>query len=200
MSAGGELVVTSMDDEALFGPVLHTYSFRRGIAGGWLKDYRIVVAALADSQVAELLDGTPGLVGEGGVPVRMAAAQAALAMTAAQFGLRRCLAFMPRVAQARQFARTLPATLRLLPSGQRPPGEAVAGFVHGDMIGNRNCNIWDIFRRRSLRAETELGCAALAIRTETAPGVPNGGHGRVGERTRGGNAADLVMMNITASS
>ena len=104
-----------MDDETVFGPVLHTYPFRRGIADGWLKDYRIVVAALADSQVRELLDGNPGLVGEGGVPVRMAAAQAALAMTAAQFGLRRCLAFVPRIAQARQFAGTLAATAGLLP-------------------------------------------------------------------------------------
>ena len=53
-----------MDDETVFGPVLHTYPFRRGIADGWLKDYRIVIAALADSQVRELLDGNPGLVGE----------------------------------------------------------------------------------------------------------------------------------------
>ena len=96
ISAGGQLLVASMDDEAVFGPVLHNYPFRRGIADGWLKDYRIVIAALADSQVRHLLEGNPGLVGEGGVPVRMAAAQAALATAAARFGLRRTLAFVPR--------------------------------------------------------------------------------------------------------
>jgi len=133
ISAGGELLVASMDDETLFGPVLHTYPFGRAIAGGWLKDYRIVVAALADSQVRQLLEGNPDLVGEGGVPVRMAAAQAALAMTAAQFGLRRCLAFLPRIAQARQFAGTLATTAGLLPVAQRPGGPVTAGHVHGEM-------------------------------------------------------------------
>jgi hypothetical protein len=33
-----------------------------------------------------------------------------LAMTAAQLGLRRCLAFLPRITQARQFAGTLATT------------------------------------------------------------------------------------------
>jgi predicted helicase len=146
ISAGGELLVASMDDAAVFGPVLNTYPFRRGIAEGWLKDYRIVIAALADSQVRELLDGNPGLVGEGGVPVRMAAAQAALAMTAAQFGLRRCLAFMPRIAQARQFATTLPATVGLLPAGRRPDGPVTARFVHGEMSSAQREMVLDRLR------------------------------------------------------
>ncbi|HVB43271.1 MAG TPA: Helicase associated domain protein [Streptosporangiaceae bacterium] len=146
ISAGGELLVASMDDEAVFGPVLHAYSFRRGIADGWLKDYRIVIAALADSQVRQLLEGNPGLVGEGGVPVRMAAAQAALAMTAARFGLRRTLAFVPRIAQAREFAATLPATVGLLPQGQRPGGPVVARFVHGEMSSAQREMVLDRLR------------------------------------------------------
>ena len=146
ISAGGELLVASMDDETVFGPVLHTYPFRRGIADGWLKDYRIVVAALADSQVRELLDGNPGLVGEGGVPVRMAAAQAALAMTAAQFGLRRCLAFVPRIAQARQFAGTLATTAGLLPAGRRPDGPVTARYVHGEMSSAQREMVLDRLR------------------------------------------------------
>jgi predicted helicase len=63
----------------------------------------------------------------------MTAAQAALAMTAAQFGLRRCLAFVPRTAQARQFAGTLATTVGLLPAGRRPDGPVTARFVHGEM-------------------------------------------------------------------
>lgn len=128
----GELAVASMDDPALFGPVLHTYPFGQAIADGYLKQYRIVVAALADSQVSQLLRASPGLAAAG-VPVQMAAAQAALAMTAARFGLRRCIAFLPRVDHARQFAATLPATLKLLPAGQRPRSSLSAGFVHGGM-------------------------------------------------------------------
>ena len=62
------------------------------------------------------------------VPVRLAAAQAALAMAAAQFGLRRCVAFLPRIALARQFAGRLPATLAMLPEPP-PPGRAAVGRV-----------------------------------------------------------------------
>ena len=147
VSAGGDLLVTSMDDEQIFGPVAYAYPFSRGIAEGWLKNYRLVVAAVTDAQVSELLNGEDGgrLVAEGGVPLRMAAAQAALAMTAARFGLRRTLAFLPRIGQARQFARTLPATLGLLPPARRP-GPVAAGHVHGGMTSAQRDLVLDRLR------------------------------------------------------
>jgi superfamily II DNA or RNA helicase len=132
-SADGTLQAVSMDDEAVFGPVAYRYPFRQAIADGWLKDYRIVIATVTSRQVAELLGGNSELAGDGDVPVRMAAAQAALAMAAAEFGLRRCVAFLPRVAQARRFAGSLPATLAMLPPGRRPAGPLSAGYVHGRM-------------------------------------------------------------------
>ena len=95
-SADGALRTISMDDEQVFGPVAYRYPFRRTIADGWLKDYRIVIATVTSRQVADLLDGNSELTGAGDVPVSMAAAQAALAMAAAQFGLRRTVAFVPR--------------------------------------------------------------------------------------------------------
>jgi superfamily II DNA or RNA helicase len=132
-SADGTLPAISMDDEEVFGPVAYRYPFRRAISDGWLKEYRIVIATVTSAQVAELLDGNSELAGDGDVPVRMAAAQAALGMAVAQFGLRRCVAFLPRVAHARQFAASLPATLAMLPAGRRPPGVLSAGYVHGKM-------------------------------------------------------------------
>ena len=132
-SPDGTLRAISMDDEEVFGPVAYRYPFRRAITDGWLKDYRIVIATVTSRQVADLLDGNSELTGEGDVPVRMAAAQAAFAMAAAEYGLRRCVAFLPRVAQAAQFAASLPATLAMLPPGRRPPGPLSAGYVHGKM-------------------------------------------------------------------
>jgi len=131
--ADGSLQAISMDDEQVFGPVAYRYPFRRAIADGWLKDYRIVIATVTSRQVAGLLDGNSELTGEGDVPVSMAAAQAALAMAAAQFGLRRTVAFVPRVAQARQFTASLPATLAMIPARRRPAGTLSAGYVHGKM-------------------------------------------------------------------
>jgi hypothetical protein len=54
-------------------------------------------------------------------------------LPAAELGLRRCVAFLPTIAEARLFARTLPATLKMLPEGLRPGGPLSAGFVHGGM-------------------------------------------------------------------
>jgi predicted helicase len=67
----------SMDDQEVFGPVAYRYPFRRAIDDGWLKDYRIVVAAVTSRQVAGLL-AAGGELADGGMPVRLGAAQAAL--------------------------------------------------------------------------------------------------------------------------
>jgi superfamily II DNA or RNA helicase len=144
--ADGELMV-SMDDEATFGPVAYAYPFSRGIAEGYLKGYRLVVAAVTDAEVRDLLDSADGgRLAEGGVPLRMATAQAALVMTAARFGLRRTLAFLPRVAEARQFARTLPAVAAMLPVEHRPRGQAWAGHVHGRMSSGQRDVVLDRLR------------------------------------------------------
>jgi superfamily II DNA or RNA helicase len=129
--ASGELAVASMDDESAYGPVLYRSPFATAISDGYLKDYRLVVAAVADAQVRELLSDLR--LAEDGVPVTMAAAQAALAMAAAAYGLRRYVVFLPRVAEARLFAQTLPRILELLPPDRRPPGPVSAALVHGDM-------------------------------------------------------------------
>ena len=156
-SPDGTLRAVSMDDEAVFGPVAYRYPFRRAIADGWLKDYRIVIATVTSQQVTELLDGNRELTSEGDVPVRMAAAQAAFAMTAAQYGLRRCVAFLPRIAQAAQFAATLPAALAMLPAGRRPPGPLSAGYVHGKMSSYQRNLVLD-----RLRYPPDSGWAVVA--------------------------------------
>jgi len=144
--ARGKPRAISMDDEEVFGPVAYRYPFRRAIDDGWLKDYRIVVAAVTSRQVAELLAAENDLA-EDDVPVRLAAAQAALAMAAAQFGLRRCVAFLPRVAAARQFAGRLPATLAMLPEDRRPAGLLSSGYVHGGMSALQRNLVLEQLRR-----------------------------------------------------
>jgi hypothetical protein len=54
-------------------------------------------------------------------------------MTAARFGLRRTLAFLPRIDTARQFAVTLSAMLAMLAPEHRPADTLSAGHVHGRM-------------------------------------------------------------------
>jgi superfamily II DNA or RNA helicase len=84
----------SMDDERVFGPVLHRLTYAQAIAEGLLCDYRVLV-------VAEHA--------EAGQDADSAVSLAALRDAVTRFGLRRILTFHNRVAAAEQFAALINA-------------------------------------------------------------------------------------------
>ncbi|MGW6912614.1 Helicase associated domain protein [Kitasatospora sp. NPDC054939] len=122
----------TMSDTAVFGPVLHSYPAARGIAEGYLEDYRIAVVGLRDHEArAMLADPGAEYVDRPGAPaLQTVVAQAALIKAREQFGLRRALTFHHRVDAAAEFARTLPATAARL---GHDPHALYAGHVHGEM-------------------------------------------------------------------
>lgn len=70
VSAGGTLLVTSMDDEQVFGPVAYAYPFSRGIAEGWLKGSRAAANAVLTAVCEYLKSGAVhGWVPLAAVPV-----------------------------------------------------------------------------------------------------------------------------------
>jgi superfamily II DNA or RNA helicase len=143
--AGAELV--SMDDEAQFGPVLYAYTFGRAIAEEVLDDYRLLVVGMSSAEARSLLaeQRYAHTVGAGGPELRMVVAQAALAQATRRYGLRRVLAYLPRIADAAEFARTLPATVRMLPDP--PVGELASRYVSGEMPVRQRETILDALRR-----------------------------------------------------
>ncbi|GAA2352732.1 DEAD/DEAH box helicase family protein [Dactylosporangium salmoneum] len=60
----GDTAALSMDDPAVFGPVLHRYPFAQAIADRWLDDYRIAIVAVTRAELLPLLrtltKGPPG--------------------------------------------------------------------------------------------------------------------------------------------
>ncbi|WP_425717688.1 sigma-70 family RNA polymerase sigma factor [Micromonospora sp. DT233] len=134
LPAGGAAGTTtlSMDDPHVFGPRLYTYPFYRAIDEGWLDDYRILVLAVTRADLLRQLRHTattPAVLDQTGTRLRTALAQIALVKAAAEYGLRRVIAFCPRIAESAEFTRTLPATTASLPTGQRPPGPLTALHV-----------------------------------------------------------------------
>jgi len=123
----------SMDDATIFGPVLYEYSFSRAIAENHLKDYRILVVGVADSEARRILaDSGAAWADRAGAPeLRTVVAQAALVKAVHEYGLRRVLVFTHRVDAAAEFASSLAATAARVPAGQRPDGTLVARHVHG---------------------------------------------------------------------
>ncbi|MBD0743616.1 DEAD/DEAH box helicase [Streptomyces sp. CBMA152] len=122
----------SMDDTGLFGEVLYDYPFSRGIAEGYLEDYRVFVVGIAASESRALLADTERdyVDGPGAPSLQTLVAQAALVRAAQQFGVRRAVVFHHRVQDAAEFARTLRRTAAIVAPELSPPQSAI---VHGTM-------------------------------------------------------------------
>ena len=80
----------SMDDEAVFGPVLFRYPFGAAIDDGWLDDFQVLAIGVTEREILELLrDADPDAVARAGdAPLRTMVAQVALIRAAVEFGLR----------------------------------------------------------------------------------------------------------------
>lgn len=131
--AAGAQDVLSMDDPAVFGRVLYSYPFSKAIADGWLDDYRVAVIGVTRKEVLAMLRRANARRSGPAPSEHIAMVQAATARAAAQLGLRRVIAFTPRVAEAAEFAATFDRTLATLPAELRPDRPLYSAHVHGKM-------------------------------------------------------------------
>ena len=131
--ADGSVPLVGMDDQTVFGPVLGDYPTARGIAEGYLEDYRIAVIGIRDSQARALLakKGVEYVDAPGTPSLQTVVAQAALGRAREQFGIQQVLTFHPRVEAAAEFSRTLAGTLAHAAPGQQD--DLYAAHVHGQM-------------------------------------------------------------------
>lgn len=105
-SDGRELV--SMDNEALYGPRLFTYTFGRGIAEGWLADYRVLVLVIGSEDVYRAIHRGDGLDFAGRpVNATRAAGIVGLLNAAKEHDLTRVVAFHNTISASRNFANDL---------------------------------------------------------------------------------------------
>lgn len=129
-----EFEYASMDDEAVFGPVLHKLGFSAAIERGLLTDYRVFVVAVNDSTYRNWADEGALVRTDGDVTdAATLAAQIGLAKAIREYGLRRTISFHSRVARAREFAAGLPKTIAWMPATQRPEGEPWCAYTSGEM-------------------------------------------------------------------
>ncbi|MFF0451097.1 Helicase associated domain protein [Streptomyces sp. NPDC004609] len=110
---GGELVA-SMDDEAVFGPVVYRLSLSEAIERGLIARYQVVCVDITDPglSVVELAGGAGRTAQVRGV--RLAALQTAVMKAAAERRLRRLLTFHYRTSEAEAFSSGLGAVAKEL--------------------------------------------------------------------------------------
>ncbi len=161
---GGDAVLT-MDDPAVFGPALYQYPFSRGIEEGWLDDYRLVVTGVTRREILQLLRDKGREHGSAvGPSPLIAAVQVALGRAAQEWGLRRVIAFAPRIVDAAEFAQSLPGTLH-----QAMPDFAAP--LHSDYVSGLHSVEQRALKKDRLRHPPEGGWTVLANSRVLGEGV-----------------------------
>ncbi|MFI5756824.1 Helicase associated domain protein [Streptomyces sp. NPDC051569] len=140
--AGGHVVresaqvVASMDDEAVFGPVVYRLSLSEAIDRGIVAPYQVVCVDIEDPQLqtVQLVGGAARTDAVRGA--RLAALQTAVLKTAAEQRLKRLLTFHYRTSEAEAFASGLSAVAKSLweSDGQTypEPGVLWADWLYGE--------------------------------------------------------------------
>ncbi|MET9135153.1 DEAD/DEAH box helicase [Streptomyces antibioticus] len=147
-------MAASMDDEAVFGPVLYKLSLASAVSRGLLARYQIIVLELKDPVVTpERLMGeerhTEEVRGQ-----RLGALQAALLHTMAQHNLQSCVTFHHRTMEAQAYAEGLEAVSAKLYANrpQRYPEQIWADWLCGEHAPEHRRDVLDAFGTTVRRA------------------------------------------------
>ncbi|MEU5599943.1 Helicase associated domain protein [Streptomyces sp. NPDC020298] len=129
-----EEMACSMDDEAIYGPVLHELDLSEAIARGLLARYQIVVVEVRDDRLTPAVLYGEDRYEETVRGERLAVLQAALLETMAEHRLSRCITFHHRTVEARAFAEGLDRVVARLHAGdpERYPERVWSGWLSGE--------------------------------------------------------------------
>ncbi|MFC1662488.1 Helicase associated domain protein, partial [Gemmatimonadota bacterium] len=138
-----DLLLSSMDDEAVYGPRFHTLSFSDAIKRDLLTDYRVAIVGVDDDEVGHLANSRAFVTVDGAevMDASELAAHIAVAKAMKRFGTRRMLSFHSRISRAKRFGDQLPKVIGWLGERRRPKGEVWAEAVSGSMPVRRRRQI-----------------------------------------------------------
>ncbi|MFC8795027.1 DEAD/DEAH box helicase [Streptomyces cinereoruber] len=149
-----EQMAASMDDEAVFGPVLFKLSLASAVSRGLLARYQIIVLELQDPVVTpERLMGeerrSEQVRGE-----RIGALQAALLHAMAEHDLSTCITFHHRTMEAQAYAEGLERVAAKLHADQpeRFPARIWADWLCGEHVPERRRGVLEEFGSTARRA------------------------------------------------
>ena len=137
--------IYGMDDETIFGPILHTYSFGQAIEDKWLTDYQVVIVGVDEPTIRSYIK-TREIVGsvEAGIisDAETLAAKLSLLKATSEYDLRRVISFHGRVKAAKEFSSEYCDLIDLVEPSKRPSGEIWTDYVSGEMsAGDRKQKI-----------------------------------------------------------
>lgn len=168
--------ITSMDDEAIYGPVLHKLSFGEAIHRKLLSNYRVVIVGVTDMQVQDLINRRELVTvkNEVDTDARTLAAHIGLAKATKDYNLNRTISFHSRINTAEKFAQDHPRILGWLPDSHRPEGTSWTATISGSMnTGHRRRLLSQLRMDQSDRHAllTNARCLTEGVDVPTLDGV-----------------------------
>jgi superfamily II DNA or RNA helicase len=136
-----DIEIASMDDENVFGPVVHQLNFGEAIEKGLLSDYRVVVVGIDDGRYKQMVDNRRIVKTDKDLETdaETLAKHVALIKAIRDYDLRRTITFHSRIKTANEFANMLPKVASWMKIHQRPKVDLVTDHVSGEMsTGERN--------------------------------------------------------------
>jgi len=147
-------MAASMDDEAVFGPVLYKLSLASAVSRGLLARYQIIVLELKDPVVTPERLMSEDRRSEQVRGQRLGALQAALLHTMAQHRLQTCITFHHRTIEAQAYAEGLKAVAAKLHADnpEKYPSKVWADWLCGEHVPERRRGVLGGFGSTAQRA------------------------------------------------
>ncbi len=136
--------VVSMDDESVFGPVLHKLSFGEAIERDLLTDYQVVIVGIDNPSYSSMIERRTLVETETKIEsdAQSFASHIGLAKAVKNYDLSRIISFHSRVSSAKDFASKLPEVIDWMSDESKPDGELITNYVSGVMpTSERNKNL-----------------------------------------------------------
>ena len=142
-----DLSVVGMDNEEVFGPVVHKLSFGEAIQRDLLTDYQVVIVGVDEPTVKQWIEDYEIVATNPNehTDARTLAAKIGLIKAIKDYDLKRLISFHSRVEGARKFSKELVDVVNLVQPASRPEGTFLSDYVSGKMkAGDRKQKIDDL--------------------------------------------------------
>ncbi|MDC0541176.1 Helicase associated domain protein [Paracoccaceae bacterium] len=137
-SKANDLAVVGMDDEKLFGEVLHKLSFGEAIQRELLNDYQVVIVGVDEPMVRQWIDNNRIVFAEGEktLDARALAEKIGLIKAIRDYDLKRVISFHSRVERAKKFSEELVDYSSLIDSSKSSTDMFFSDYVSGSMVSD----------------------------------------------------------------
>ncbi|MDB2468416.1 Helicase associated domain protein, partial [Planktomarina temperata] len=143
-SKAADLAVIGMDDETVFGSVVHQLTFGQAIQKELLNDYQVVIVGVDEPMVKQWIDNYEivSTNPDETTDARTLAAKIGMLKAVKDYDLKRVISFHSRVSGAKKFSEELTEVAYLIEPANRPDGTFLSDYVSGAMkAGDRKDKI-----------------------------------------------------------